>query len=87
MRKASVLTALFPAVRQGLLAATLGQPDKWWYLSELAGRLGTSPSSLQRRQVIPAKGKFRDSRFSLTYPKKLSLGEGQLGSDFVTKQP
>ena len=44
----SVLTALFPQVRQGVLAATLGQPDKWWYLSELAGRLGTSPSSLQR---------------------------------------
>ena len=48
MRNSSVLTALFPQVRQGLLAATLGQPDKWWYLSELAGRLGTSPSSLQR---------------------------------------
>jgi len=48
MRNYSVLTALFPQVRQGVLAATLGQPDKWWYLSELAGRLGTSPSSLQR---------------------------------------
>lgn len=48
MRKSSVLTALFPQVRQGVLAATLGQPDKWWYLSELADRLGTSPSSLQR---------------------------------------
>src|SRR6266852_7791010 len=48
MRNSSVLTALFPQVRQGVLAATLGQPDKWWYLSELAGRLGTSPSSLQR---------------------------------------
>lgn len=43
-----VLNALFPQVRQGVLAATLTQPDKWWYLSELAGRLGTSPSSLQR---------------------------------------
>src|SRR5437588_12256581 len=48
MRNSSVLTALFPQVRQGVLAATLGQPDKWWYLSELAGRLGTVPSSLQR---------------------------------------
>lgn len=48
MRNSSVLTALFPQVRQGLLAAALGQPDKWWYLSELADRLGTSPSSLQR---------------------------------------
>src|SRR3984885_16257044 len=48
MRNSSVLNALFPQVRQGVLAATLGQPDKWWYLSELAGRLGTRPSSLQR---------------------------------------
>jgi hypothetical protein len=36
MRKSSVLTALFPHVRQGVLAATLAQPEKWWYLSELA---------------------------------------------------
>src|ERR1700692_2952797 len=48
MRNSSVLTALFPQIRQGVLAATLGQPDKWWYLSELAGRLGTSPSRLKR---------------------------------------
>jgi hypothetical protein len=48
MRNSSVLTALFPQVRQGVLAATLTQPGKWWYLSELADRLGTSPSSLQR---------------------------------------
>jgi len=43
-----VLTALFPQVRQGVLAATLTQPSKWWYLSELADRLRTTPSSLQR---------------------------------------
>jgi predicted nucleotidyltransferase len=48
MRNPSVLTALFPQVRRGVLAATLTQPDKWWYLSELADRLGTRPSSLQR---------------------------------------
>ena len=48
MRKRSVLTALFPQVRQGVLTVTLGRPDKWWYLSELADRLGTTPSSLQR---------------------------------------
>jgi predicted nucleotidyltransferase len=37
-------------VRQGVLAATLLQPEpeKWWYLSELADRLETTPSSLQR---------------------------------------
>ena len=48
MRSPSVLRSLFPHVRQGVLAATLTQPEKWWYLSELADRLGTSPSSLQR---------------------------------------
>ena len=48
MRKPSVLTALFPQVRQGVLATTLTQPDKWWYLSELADCLDRSPSSLQR---------------------------------------
>lgn len=48
MRNPSVLSSLFPHVRQGVLATTLTQPDKWWYLSELADRLGTSPSSLQR---------------------------------------
>jgi predicted nucleotidyltransferase len=48
MRNSSVLNALFPQVRQGVLATTLGQPDQWWYLSELADRLGTAPSSLQR---------------------------------------
>jgi DNA-binding HxlR family transcriptional regulator len=48
MRNSSVLSALFPHVRQAVLAATLTQPDKWWHLSELARHLGISPSSLQR---------------------------------------
>ena len=48
MRKSSILDALFPAVRQEILAATLLSPEKSWYLSELAVHLGTSPSSLQR---------------------------------------
>jgi predicted nucleotidyltransferase len=48
MRKYSILGALFPAIRQKLLAAVFLSPEKWWYLSELASHLGTSPSSLQR---------------------------------------
>ncbi len=48
MRNSSILSALFPHVRQGVLAVTFAQPDKWWYLSELADRLNTRPSSLQR---------------------------------------
>lgn len=49
MRKnGPALDSLFPSVRQGVLAATLGRPEKWWYLSELAEFLHTRPSSLQR---------------------------------------
>ena len=48
MRKSAILDALFPAVRQEILTATLLSPEKSWYLSELAAHLGTSPSSLQR---------------------------------------
>ena len=42
------LDSLFPSVREGVLAATLTRPEKWWYLSELAEFLHTRPSSLQR---------------------------------------
>ena len=49
MRKSqTALRALFPTVRGEILGATLTQPDKWWYLSELAQFLRTTPSSLQR---------------------------------------
>jgi len=49
MRKSpSALDSLFSSVRQGVLAATLTRPEKWWYLSELAEFLHTRPSSLQR---------------------------------------
>ena len=48
MRKTRALATLFPTLRGEVLAATLTQPDKWWYLSELAEFLGTAPSSLQR---------------------------------------
>ena len=48
MRNSATLEALFPKTREGVLAATLTQPEKWWFLSELAEYLGTTPSSLQR---------------------------------------
>ena len=41
-RRSVVLQALFPAVRQQLLRATLCRPNKWWYLSELAHDLRLS---------------------------------------------
>jgi DNA-binding transcriptional ArsR family regulator len=42
------LDALLPKTRQGILAAMLVQPEKAWYGSELAQRLGVPSSSLQR---------------------------------------
>lgn len=48
MRNVRPIDALFPKTRQQLLAATFGQPERWWYMSELASHLKTSPSSLQR---------------------------------------
>jgi predicted nucleotidyltransferase len=55
MRKSQILDALFPDVRQGILAATLLAPEKSWFLSELADHIGTSPSSLQRELESLAK--------------------------------
>jgi DNA-binding transcriptional ArsR family regulator len=48
MRKKRTLDSLFPQTRQAILTATLLQPDRWWYLSDLAKHLGVPPSSLQR---------------------------------------
>lgn len=48
MRNSATLDALFPKTRHGILVATLTQPERWWFLSELARSLGTPPSSLQR---------------------------------------
>lgn len=63
MRNTAALAALFPKIRQGLLAATLTQPEKWWYLSELAQYLGTRPSSLQRElSSLVSSGILRQRR-------------------------
>ena len=48
MRKLRPLDVLLPRTRQGILAATLMQPEKAWYVSELARRMRVPPSSLQR---------------------------------------
>ena len=42
------MDALLPGARRDVLAATLLEPGRWWYLSDLARRLGRAPSSLQR---------------------------------------
>ena len=43
-----IVDALLPGARRDVLAATLLEPGRWWYLSDLARRLGRAPSSLQR---------------------------------------
>jgi DNA-binding transcriptional ArsR family regulator len=48
MRKDRVLDALLPKTRQDILVAALMQPERHWYASELARRMGVPPSSLQR---------------------------------------
>jgi predicted nucleotidyltransferase len=59
MRKSPILDALFPSVRQELLAVLLLSADKWWYLSELASHLNTTASSLQRElNSLSASGIF-----------------------------
>ena len=48
MRKTLLADVLFPRIRQGILAATVMRPERWWYLSDLARHLHVRPSSFQR---------------------------------------
>jgi predicted nucleotidyltransferase len=63
MRNSPALSVLFPSIRASVLAATLTRPDKWWYLSELAEFLETTPSSLQRElKALVGAGILRQRR-------------------------
>jgi predicted nucleotidyltransferase len=63
MRKKRPIDALFPKTRREILAATFGQPERWWYLSELAEHLNTTPSSLQRElKYLVSSGILRQRR-------------------------
>ena len=48
MRKQRPIDALFSKSTQGLLAATILEPDRWCYLSDLAKQLQVTPSTLQQ---------------------------------------
>ena len=48
MRRSTVLGALFPTVRAGVLSSAFLQPERWWFLTEMAEYLHVTPSSLQR---------------------------------------
>jgi predicted nucleotidyltransferase len=58
MRKTSSLDALFTAPRQGILAATLMEPGRWWYLSDLARHLGVHHATLQRELARLSKAEI-----------------------------
>ncbi|HEV3138686.1 MAG TPA: helix-turn-helix domain-containing protein [Pirellulales bacterium] len=63
MRNSPTLDALLPKTRQGVLAATFVQPEKAWYVSELARRMGVPSSSLQRElQGLTAAGILKTHR-------------------------
>jgi predicted nucleotidyltransferase len=63
MRRTQALDALFPKTRTGILSAAFTRSEKWWYLSELAEYLHTSPSSLQRELAsLVASGILRQRR-------------------------
>ena len=62
MRKPPAMSALLPTVRSDVLIATPMQPEKWWFLSELAQFLGTSPSSLQRELKALVDGGIIETR-------------------------
>src|SRR5437868_4670016 len=57
------LDALLPKTRQGILGALLVQPEKAWYVSELARRMKVPSSSLQRElQELAEAGILKSHR-------------------------
>jgi uncharacterized protein len=63
MRNSPILEALFPEIRSKILAALLLQPERRWYLTELAAHLGTQPSSLQREvEALSKAGLLEQTR-------------------------
>jgi len=46
-----LIDALLPEVRQDILGILLLQPDRWWYMSDLASHLNRPVSSLQRELI------------------------------------
>jgi DNA-binding transcriptional ArsR family regulator len=55
LRKSIALDALISRTKQQVLAATLLQPERSWYLLELARHLRVTPSSIQRELGLLVK--------------------------------
>jgi predicted nucleotidyltransferase len=56
MRTTTSLDALLPKTRQAILAATFLNPQRWWYMRELARHLRVTSSTLQRELDSLVKG-------------------------------
>lgn len=54
----SSIDALFPKTRQAILAATFLEPQKWWYMRELARYVRLTPSTLQRELDSLVRGRI-----------------------------
>ena len=48
MSEPKALEALFPNPRRTIFAAMYAEPERWWGLSELAGRAGMQPATLRQ---------------------------------------
>ncbi len=51
MRSYKVIEVLFPGPRRPVMCAIFQEPQRWWLLSELAGRAGVTPASLRRHMM------------------------------------
>ena len=56
------LDVLFPRMRQAISSTLLLEPRRSWYLTELAGELEVTPSSLQRELASLAEARFLERR-------------------------
>lgn len=62
MRKPSTLDALFTPPRRGILAATLMDPERWWYQSDLARHLSVHHATIQRELVRLSQAEILTTR-------------------------
>lgn len=63
MRILSPIDSLITPTKQQILSAAYGQPEKWWYLRELAQRVKKTPSSIQRElSMFAANGLLETKR-------------------------
>jgi DNA-binding transcriptional ArsR family regulator len=58
----AVLDTMFSKIRQGILGTIFREPSRWWFTSEMARYLGTSPSSLERELPALAKAEILQCR-------------------------